>query len=222
MRQQMRAVKQFQAYKVKVERKAKPLAKTAFTKLKPDKGSEEELAAREARRKSKTNLSVQNFYGPNGEWNPPVLIVDGYNVCGFWPKLSKHFHRGDLEEARTRLLNELANYSQYRGIKTICVFDAKGGPNEGTTVEIMCECLSVVFYADCTADTWIETQSNELLAADDAPPYLLVASNDLECIRVSNAFGAKILTCKLLIQEINRARKEISARAVSRGARALA
>ncbi len=45
----------------------------------------------------------------------PVLLVDGYNMCGFWPKLKKYFSRGDLEGARDKLINELITFTHIRG-----------------------------------------------------------------------------------------------------------
>ena len=43
------------------------------------------------------------------------MLVDGYNLCGAWPKLKKHFMRGDLEEARERLISEVLPYRSYAG-----------------------------------------------------------------------------------------------------------
>lgn len=37
----------------------------------------------------------------------PVLLVDGYNVCGYWAKLKKHFMNGRLDIARQKLVDEL-------------------------------------------------------------------------------------------------------------------
>ncbi|GBG89617.1 hypothetical protein CBR_g49407 [Chara braunii] len=41
---------------------------------------------------------------------PPVLLVDGYNMCGYWPKLKKHFSRGNLALARDKLIQEMAMF----------------------------------------------------------------------------------------------------------------
>lgn len=46
---------------------------------------------------------------------PPVLLVDGYNMCGYWPKLKKHFAKGDLEAARAKLVVELQTYGACKG-----------------------------------------------------------------------------------------------------------
>lgn len=50
-----------------------------------------------------------------------VLLVDGYNMCGYWPKLKKHFARGQLETARDKLIQELATFTHMKGIcKILC------------------------------------------------------------------------------------------------------
>ena len=46
----------------------------------------------------------------------PVLLVDGYNVCGYWMKLKKHFMNGKLDIARQKLVDELITYSMLRGL----------------------------------------------------------------------------------------------------------
>lgn len=45
----------------------------------------------------------------------PVLLVDGYNVCGYWAKLKKHFMSGRLDIARQKLIDELVAFSLLRG-----------------------------------------------------------------------------------------------------------
>lgn len=45
----------------------------------------------------------------------PVLLVDGYNVCGYWAKLKKHFINGNLDIARQKLIDELITFSMLRG-----------------------------------------------------------------------------------------------------------
>ncbi|XP_018715132.2 uncharacterized protein LOC104452446 isoform X3 [Eucalyptus grandis] len=54
----------------------------------------------------------------------PVLLVDGYNVCGYWVKLKKHFMSGRLDIARQKLIDELVSFSMLREVKVVVVFDA--------------------------------------------------------------------------------------------------
>lgn len=46
----------------------------------------------------------------------PVLLVDGYNVCGYWAKLKKHFMKGRLDIARQKLIDELIEFSVLKGL----------------------------------------------------------------------------------------------------------
>ncbi len=84
-----------------------------------------------------------------------MLIVDGYNVIFAWDDLSA-LAAHDLESARIKLVDILANYSAFLGISTVCVFDAyrvQGGEGEKFTKNN----VSVVFTKEHeTADVYIE------------------------------------------------------------------
>lgn len=86
----------------------------------------------------------------------PVLLVDGYNVCGYWLKLKKHFLNGKLELARQKLIDELITFSIVREVKVVVVFDAmmSGFPNH----KEYSSGIDIVFSADSSADTWIEKE----------------------------------------------------------------
>ena len=52
-----------------------------------------------------------------------VLVVDGYNIIGDWDEL-KRLKDIDLEQARIRLIEKMAEYKAYTGYRVIIVFDA--------------------------------------------------------------------------------------------------
>lgn len=52
-----------------------------------------------------------------------VLVVDGYNIIGDWDEL-KRLKDIDLEQARNRLIESMAEYKAYTGYRVIIVFDA--------------------------------------------------------------------------------------------------
>jgi predicted RNA-binding protein with PIN domain len=52
-----------------------------------------------------------------------ILLVDGYNIIGAWPELRELKNR-DLEAARDLLIEKMAEYQAYTGMKVIIVFDA--------------------------------------------------------------------------------------------------
>lgn len=85
----------------------------------------------------------------------PTLIVDGYNV------IHERAHEanrpvGDLESERARLIDELADYSGYRGLTTVLVFDAYNR-KDFETRETTVSGIHVVFtkFGE-TADAYIE------------------------------------------------------------------
>ncbi|GAB4074380.1 ribosome-dependent mRNA decay endonuclease Rae1/YacP [Barrientosiimonas marina] len=52
-----------------------------------------------------------------------VLVVDGYNIIGAWEEL-KQLKLQDIGQARDRLIELLADYKAYTGMRVIVVFDA--------------------------------------------------------------------------------------------------
>lgn len=60
--------------------------------------------------------NILNSTNQGIETASPVLLVDGYNVCGYWAKLKKHFMSGRLDIARQKLVDELVNFSMLRGL----------------------------------------------------------------------------------------------------------
>lgn len=86
----------------------------------------------------------------------PVLLVDGYNVCGYWVKLKKHFMNGRLGVARQKLIDELVQFSMVRGLKVVVVFDAmmSGLPTQKETFTG----VDIVYAGESCADAWIEKE----------------------------------------------------------------
>lgn len=52
-----------------------------------------------------------------------VLVVDGYNIIGDWEEL-KRIKQTDIGQARDRLIELLADYQAFTGMRVIIVFDA--------------------------------------------------------------------------------------------------
>ena len=42
-----------------------------------------------------------------------ILLVDGYNMVAFWRETRSLFNKGELDAARTILLNKLSNYASF-------------------------------------------------------------------------------------------------------------
>ncbi|KAF3772803.1 hypothetical protein EJ110_NYTH56920 [Nymphaea thermarum] len=102
--------------------KQKSSAPKPMTSYRRKKASKEELP-------DNTDLyqdpTTSLYYTNQGlETAVPVLLVDGYNVCGYWPKLKKHFMSGRLDVARQKLIDELVSFSVLKEVKVVVVFDA--------------------------------------------------------------------------------------------------
>ncbi|CAM8935143.1 unnamed protein product [Rhodiola kirilowii] len=86
----------------------------------------------------------------------PVLLVDGYNVCGHWVKLKKYFMSGRLDVSRQKLIDELVTFSMLREVKVVAVFDAmmSGLPTHKESFAG----VDIIFSGETCADSWIEKE----------------------------------------------------------------
>ncbi|XP_058752944.1 uncharacterized protein LOC131626126 isoform X2 [Vicia villosa] len=129
----------------------------------------------------------------------PVMLVDGYNVCGYWMKLKKYFMNGQLEIARQLLIDELISFSMLTEFKVVVVFDAmmSGFP----THKEYAAGIDIVFSSETSADTWITIEVSNL--KEDGCPDVWVVTSDHSQQEAVNVAGAYVWSCKTLITEIN-------------------
>ncbi|KAK9286172.1 hypothetical protein L1049_014555 [Liquidambar formosana] len=144
----------------------------------------------------------------------PVLLVDGYNVCGYWAKLKKHFMNGRLDIARQKLIDELVTFSLLRvflkvetstEVKVVAVFDAmmSGLPTHKENFAG----VDVVFSGESCADAWIEKEVVAL--KDDGCPKVWVVTSDHCQQQAAYGAGAFVWSSKALVSEIKASHKEI-------------
>lgn len=135
----------------------------------------------------------------------PVLLVDGYNVCGYWAKLKKHFMSGRLDIARQKLIDELVSFSMLREVKVVVVFDAmmSGLP---THKEIFAG-VDIIYSGESCADAWIEKEVVAL--KEDGCPRVWVVTSDRCQQQAAYGAGAFIWSCKALVSEIKTSLKEV-------------
>jgi len=89
-----------------------------------------------------------------------ILIVDGYNMIGAWKTL-RALKDTNLEEARNRLIELLAEFQAVMGWRVIVVFDAYHV--SGAEKSYVQNSVEVIFTKkNETADERIEKLSNEL------------------------------------------------------------
>ncbi|XP_010252259.1 PREDICTED: uncharacterized protein LOC104593890 isoform X2 [Nelumbo nucifera] len=134
----------------------------------------------------------------------PVLLVDGYNICGYWAKLKKHFINGRLDIARQKLIDELITFSELREVKVVVVFDAmmSGLPTHKENFAG----IDIIFSAETCADSWIEKEVVAL--KEDGCPKVWVATSDHCHQQAAHGAGAFVWSCKAFVSEIKASKKE--------------
>jgi hypothetical protein len=132
------------------------------------------------------------------------LIVDGYNIIGAWPELEK-LKQERLESARDRLLDLLAEYQSYSGVKITVVFDAFRVPGAGASFRH--HRLKVVFTREKeTADECIERLVGEMKSVRR---NVYVATSDQVEQTVAFGRGAFRVTARELQLAVEEGRREI-------------
>ncbi|XP_072964749.1 uncharacterized protein [Typha angustifolia] len=149
---------------------------------------------------------TSNLYYTNQglETAVPVLLVDGYNVCGYWAKLKKHFMNGRLDIARQKLIDELITFSVLKEVKVVAVFDAmmSGIPTHKESFAG----VDIIFSGETCADAWIEKEVVAL--REDGCPKVWVVTSDVCQQQAAYGAGAYVWSCKALISEIKASEKE--------------
>jgi predicted RNA-binding protein with PIN domain len=135
-----------------------------------------------------------------------ILIVDGYNIIGDWPELRELKNNENLEEARSRLLDYLADYQAYTGRKVIIVFDAHQVPGRGKKLNT--RRLQVHYTSENeTADERIERLVKEM---NQRRKQIYVATSDRTEQWVVFAQGALRISARELSIEVTKSREKIA------------
>ena len=135
-----------------------------------------------------------------------VLLVDGYNVMGAWPQLTRGRSLGG---ARDELIHRLSDYAGFTGQRVILVFDAWQSDATFSSVEHS-PALEIVYTASGeTADHYIERASAELAEQVAAERVKLrVASSDGVEQTVVLGRGALRISSRELIREMQRVKAD--------------
>ncbi|MED4600379.1 NYN domain-containing protein [Paenibacillus validus] len=133
-----------------------------------------------------------------------ILIVDGYNIIGAWPELQK-LKEIRLEEARDRLIQIMAEYQSYSGMKVILVFDAYFVPGLGG--KYTQSKLPIYFTKEKeTADELIERL---VVTHIGRRKQIYVATSDMTEQHVIFGKGAYRVPASELLVKVRLARQEI-------------
>ena len=133
------------------------------------------------------------------------LLVDGYNIIHAWPEL-KQYATENMDTARLRLIQALANYQGVTRHNVVVVFDAHLVEGQEEKVEDH-HGLKVVFTKEAqTADQYIE----KIAYANRGKHLITVATSDhLQQIIIRGA-GCALWSAEELRQELARIQAELS------------
>ncbi|RYG72761.1 NYN domain-containing protein [Lentibacillus lipolyticus] len=134
-----------------------------------------------------------------------VLVVDGYNIIGAWEELQE-LKLKDIGQARDRLIELLADYGAYSGLRVIVVFDAyyvKGIENRHKEYQV-----EIIYTKENeTADECIERLVKEL---KNVLNQVYVATSDYAEQRTIFGRGALRKSARELYIELNAIDREIA------------
>lgn len=137
------------------------------------------------------------------------LIVDGYNIIGAWPELAK-LKDIQLEEARDRLIDQLAEYQAFTGMMVYVVFDAHQVPGLGGKYEQ--SRLQILYTKEKeTADELIERLTTDLIGRRRR---VSVATSDMIEQHVIFGKGALRIPAGELLVKIRQSQKEVRERII--------
>lgn len=132
------------------------------------------------------------------------LIVDGYNIINAWQTFKDSINH-DLEHARIKLIDMMADYSAVKGVNVIIVFDAhlvKGGM--GSKEQIYG--VNVIYTAESeTADAVIERITGQFNEND----RVIVATSDWAQQRIVFGRGGVRLSARELEREVISSQTEV-------------
>ena len=174
----------------------RPLADDFSTERDYDR-DENILNAREDYIKTHSNLAEKR---KNQNIKDRYLIVDGYNVIHASKELSALF-RDNMDAARTRLEDEVANYQGFDGAETIIVFDAYNRKNNAGRSQKKGNITIVFTKEDQTADAYIEKFTHDHRDRDSV--RVVTSDNAEQTIAIGN--GAIRVSSREFLEELRNA-----------------
>jgi predicted RNA-binding protein with PIN domain len=163
----------------------------------------------------------------------PLVIVDGYNIIYKWPRLKKHMVRGDLQRARTLLVDDLENLQSIKGWRIEVVFDGTGrsttgplgsGPGGSARVtrldqeskkSVTKHGVRTVFTGvGVEADSYIEARCSQAknVTRGELTGSFIVATDDAMIRLAGQSAGAYCMGAERFVDELKSIKKIISTR----------
>lgn len=146
--------------------------------------------------RSETNSAKTKIYGSINKND--YLLVDGYNIIFAWKEL-KELANINIDSARDRLIEKLANYQGYKGCKLILVFDAYKVPGGRENVIKQGDMWIVYTEEAETADQYIAKTSLALTEAG----MVRVATSDALVQMIIFGSGAARVSARELEEEVS-------------------
>lgn len=135
-----------------------------------------------------------------------VLVIDGYNVINAWNEL-KVVAESNLEEARRRLNETIAEYGSYRGITCYIIYDAYNVKTSMDRKETIKELTIIYTKEKQTADSYIEKFIAEF--EDKRNTLIQVATDDLTEQNMILGKGASRMATRELYVQVSESKKKI-------------
>ncbi|UQS85040.1 NYN domain-containing protein [Apilactobacillus apisilvae] len=135
-----------------------------------------------------------------------LLLIDGYNIIGNWPKLNQLKLANRLADARDELISIIAEYKKYRDLDITIIFDAMYVP--GLSKKDTKHNLNIVWTnKDETADSYIEAYARRKQSR--FVQVVVVTSDQAEQWTVFSA-GALRTSARELLRDVERSKQEIN------------
>lgn len=134
-----------------------------------------------------------------------VLLVDGYNMIGGWPFLAELANIG-MQEARDALLEKLADYQAFSGLRVIAVFDAYRVPGLGKSFTQG----KVQVYFTKEKETADECIERLVVDFSHRRRKIYVATSDLMEQHIIFALGALRISARELLTQVEQSEREVS------------
>ena len=138
-----------------------------------------------------------------------VLIVDGYNVVHAWPALKRALTERGLEEARRRLVHQLAEYAAQTSTDVTVVFDAHARVETGDPVQVVDGVTVRYGTKTASADHVIERLASEAARRGDAGSVVVATGDSLQRAMVG-AMGVSTMSARGLEAELARVAGDLS------------
>ncbi|CEF97252.1 Protein of unknown function DUF901 [Ostreococcus tauri] len=149
-----------------------------------------------------------------GVGTAPVLLIDGYNVCGLGEDgveaASEAFAKGDMDAARVALTNAVVDFKSFSGYRVVLVWDAdrtKDKDEDEIEGDLDADGFQVVYSVKNDADSWIEARVAKEKEIDENKA-VYVATSDGALSSIARGSGAYVITAKAFVEELRRATSE--------------